>query len=672
MTFLQPALLIALPLAAAPVIIHLIHLFRRRQVKWAAMMFLFTAQQMNKGLSRLRQVLILAFRVLAVAAIVFVIGRPLAGGWLGLTGGAPDTVLILLDRSASMEQMNPVTGLSKRAAGLRNIAKALADTVGTRSHLVLIDSALGKPLAFEKPETLPDLPQTEPTDTASDIPGLLQTAMEYLTANRSGRTDVWLLSDLRQSDWEPSGGRWETLRNAFGLLKGVRFHILAYPQPAPDDLAVTVEHAARREAAGKAELLLDLRIVRQTASVQPVAQPADVPLRFSVNGTVTTAKVTLKDNQAVLQGYSLPIDPALKHGWGYVELPADSCPQNNDSYFVFDQPPVLRSVIVCDDPSQAGPIKAALSAPADSARKYNALVLSASRAAEIPWEDTALIVWQAPIPKPDDPLARQLREHAAGGRSIIFLPAESTGDPRLFGLGWGAWNGAQKPLPVEWWRNDSDLLANARDGSALPVGLLEISRRRRIVGDGVCLARVAGREPLLMRSLERGGGVYFLGTLPGPGESSLARDGLAMFALLHRALNQGAATLGKAQQRTASAVALGASPGQWRRVTGSGGTLRSELPLRAGVVAAGDRLVALNRPPAEDLPLTLSTAAVDELFAGLDHRILTETLESGRNLTNEVWRTFLIAGALALLAEALLCMPQPRIAPTAATSPIRT
>src|SRR6185503_1397174 len=146
MTFLQPALLVALPLAALPVIIHLIHLYRRRQVKWAAMMFLLAAQRMNKGLSRLRQILILALRVLAVAAIIFVLTRPLAGGWLGLTGGAPDTVLILVDRSASMEQQNQTTFVTKRGAGLRNIAKAIDDAVGSRSHLVLIDSALVTPL----------------------------------------------------------------------------------------------------------------------------------------------------------------------------------------------------------------------------------------------------------------------------------------------------------------------------------------------------------------------------------------------------------------------------------------------------------------------------------------------------------------------------------------------
>jgi hypothetical protein len=160
----SPAILLAaLPLAAVPVIIHLIHLYRRRQVKWAAMMFLLAAQRMNKGFTRLRQILILALRVLAVAALIFVITRPLAGGWLGLTGGAPDTLLILLDRSASMEQHNPATGISKRVAGLQNIAKAIDDAVGTRSQLVLIDSATAAPQTIDRAGALLDLPTAGPT-----------------------------------------------------------------------------------------------------------------------------------------------------------------------------------------------------------------------------------------------------------------------------------------------------------------------------------------------------------------------------------------------------------------------------------------------------------------------------------------------------------------------------
>jgi hypothetical protein len=660
MSFLQPALLFALPLAALPVIIHLIHLYRRRQVKWAAMMFLRAAQRMNKGLSRLRQVLILALRVLALAAILLAIARPLAGGWLGLTGGAPDTVLLLLDRSASMEQLNPATGISKRTAGLRNLSKAISDAVGTRSRLVLIDSALVKAQPIEKADTLLDLPQTEATETAADIPALLQGALDYITTNKTGRTDVWLLSDLQRSDWDASGGRWETLRRAFASLQGLRFHLLTYPQIAPDDLAISVERVVRRETSEKTELLFDLRIVRHVDNPQPL----EVPLRFVINGAATTMQVTLKENQLVLQAHAIPIDKATKRGWGRVELPADAWAANNVFHFVFDEPPPLRSVIVSDDEAQTGPLRAALSAAVEPARKYEATVLSAKRAAEIPWDETALIVWQAPIPKADNVLAQQLQEHVAAGRSILFLPSESPDDALLFGLHWDRWEdaAAEKAQAVEWWRNDADLLANTRDGAALPVGALEVQRRCGIVGEGVPLARVAGHAPLLVRSsATQGGSVYFLGTLPGPGASSLARDGVVMFALLHRALDAGAGTLGKAQQRWAAAGVLGSDLAKWRPTEQKIEAILSEsLPWRAGVLANGDRLIALNRPPGEDAPETLSTAALNELFAGLDFRVLTDNLEDGRSLTSEVWRTFLIAMALALLGESLLCLPPRR------------
>jgi hypothetical protein len=665
MTFLQPLLLVGLPLAALPIIIHLIHLYRRRRVKWAAMIFLHTAQRMNKGFSRLRQILILAARVLALAAIILMVSRPLAGGWLGLTGGAPNTVIILVDRSASMSQLNTATGVSKLTGGLQNVAKAIADAVGTRSHLVLIDSATGKALSIDRANALLNLPQTEPTDTAADIPGLLQDALDYMTANKTGRTDVWMLSDLQQTDWDASGGRWQTLRVAFAAMPGVRFHLLAYPQPAADDIGVTIDRVQRRESAEKAELLLDFRIIRHAQNPQPVK----LPLSFVVNGTATSTTVDLKENQLVIEGYSIPIDKSLKRGWGRVELPADSFPANDKFYFVFDDPPPLHSVIVTDDDAVSGPLDAALSAAADPSRKYETTILGSSHAAEIPWEDAALIAWNAPIPKEDDVLAKQLRDYLAAGRTIIFLPPPLPDGTKIFDLGWERWQqGAPgKPLAVEWWRSDDDLLANTRDGSTLPVGKLEISRVCGIIGDGVPLARVAGQGPLLMRSLGRNGNAYFLGTLPGPSSSSFARDGIVMYALLQRALNQGAATLGKAQQHYASNGALGDDSSKWRLVTPENeAAVPDNLPLRAGILSSGDRLVALNRPPGEDQPQTLSSSDLNDLFAGLDFHLVNDTLENGRSLTNEVWRTFLALAALALIVEALLCMP-PRREPTAAT-----
>ena len=104
MTFLQPLALLALPAMALPILIHLVNQRRHRTVNWAAMMFLVSAKRMNKGMARLRHLLILLARMLAVAVLVLAVGRPLAGGWLSGVGmGKRDATLVLLDRSVSME-----------------------------------------------------------------------------------------------------------------------------------------------------------------------------------------------------------------------------------------------------------------------------------------------------------------------------------------------------------------------------------------------------------------------------------------------------------------------------------------------------------------------------------------------------------------------------------------
>src|SRR5437764_7599660 len=115
MTFLQPFVLWGLPLLLAPIIIHLVNRMRHRTVHWAAMRFLLSATQSSTSHAKLRQFIILAMRVLAIAALVIFIARPLAGGWLGWAlAPAPDSIVLLLDRSASMEARLPGQTVSRR------------------------------------------------------------------------------------------------------------------------------------------------------------------------------------------------------------------------------------------------------------------------------------------------------------------------------------------------------------------------------------------------------------------------------------------------------------------------------------------------------------------------------------------------------------------------------
>jgi hypothetical protein len=662
MSFLAPFLLFALPLAALPVIIHLIHLHRRRTIEWAAMMFLLAAQQMNRGYSRLRQMLILALRVLAVLGLILLVARPLAGGWLGLTGGAPDTVLVLLDRSASMEQQNLATGESKRSSALKKIAQGITDLFGSRTKVVLIDSATNEPTLIDNASALLDIPVTQATDTTADLPAMMQSALDYITTNQLGRTDVWIASDLRQPDWNPTSGRWEALRGAFAKLEAVKFHVIAYPQLASDNLAVTVDKVLRREASERAELLLDLRITRQTQ--QP--QPMELPLQIVVNGTRSTMNVTLKDNELVLQGHAVPIDKSTKRGWGRIELPADSNLRDNAFHFVFDQPTTPLTIIVSDDPDVIEPLSAVASSPAEPGRKQEVKVLSSSRTAEIDWDKAALILWQAALPAADDIIAKQLANHVSTGRSVLFLPPTTgTSDHAFLGLRWRDWKNVPKSentAAIGWWRASDDLLANTRGGTALPVGELEVLRHCKIEGDSTALARLSTGDTLLARASLDQTNAWFCGTLPGSNQSSLARDGVVLYVMLQRALAEGAKTLGNAQQREASALAISGTE-SWKAIKEGGAV----SPLLSSVLTTGDRLLAINRPAREDSTVLVSDEALKELFAGLQFHRVDDSVEDQSSLANEIWRTFLLLMALALIGEAILCLPSRRDAVKAET-----
>src|SRR3954470_5145209 len=153
MTFLQPLLLAALPLVALPVIIHLINQRRYQTIRWAAMIFLLAANRMSRGYAKLRQFLILLFRTLAIATLVFAVARPLAGGWIGRAGGGkPDTTIILLDRSPSMRQQTPGTVISKLEAGRQQLTRTLG-MLGS-GRWVLIESTTNIVQEIESPDSL--------------------------------------------------------------------------------------------------------------------------------------------------------------------------------------------------------------------------------------------------------------------------------------------------------------------------------------------------------------------------------------------------------------------------------------------------------------------------------------------------------------------------------------
>ena len=654
MSFLQPLILIALPLMALPVLIHLINQQRHRTIPWAAMMFLMSAKRMSRGMARLRHLLILLMRVLAVGALIFAVSRPLSGGWLGSVGlSKPDATLILLDRSASMEMQDLQAGESKRSTSLKRLAELLEQgDYGT--HLILIDSANGQMQEIDSPKSLLNLPVTGATATSANIPAMLETALAYLQANESGRTEIWICSDLKENDWDIHSGRWNAIRETFADLQGVHHFLLAYADPPSSNLSVRVENVQRWQRGSNAELVLDV-MVRRTDGSSTTRQ---VPIEFEVNNVRSVVEVELDTLGASLQGHRIPIDDKLNSGWGSVSLPGDANPLDNRFFFVFSEPPVRKAVIVSDDTKVGEAFRRALAIPMDNRLKHRVDVIPVNRVAEIDWESTALLVWQAALPR--GLVAEQISHFVNSGRVAMFFPPGPGGAGELlFDSQWGNWHssGSDTVSKLSWWRGDADLLAYVESGDALPLNELRTYRYRTLESTGTPLARFDDDAPLLTRVVTDHGAVYFCSTLPTAQFSSLERDGIVFYVMLQRALTEGSLALAVASQRDAGLGVL-ADREQWTSVAPEEDTASlSQIGLHAGVYQDETHWVAVNRSQAEDSAATSAVEAVDALFDGLSYRRIDVDVGDTSALASELWRIFLIAMALALIVEAVLSLP---------------
>ena len=653
MSFLQPLALIALPLMALPIIIHLINQQRHRTIPWAAMMFLMRAKRMSRGMARLRHLLILLMRVLAIGALIFAISRPLSGGWLGSVGlSKPDATLVLLDRSASMEMQDLQAGESKRSTVLKRLAQLLEQgDYGT--HLLLIDSASGQMREVDSPKALLNLPMTGASATSANIPSMLETALAYLKANESGRAEIWICSDLNENDWDVHSGRWNAIREVFAQLEGVHHFLLAYTDSPSGNLSVRVENVQRWKRGNDAELILDVK-VRTGGSSSGTRR---VPIEFEVNNVQSVVEMELDTLGASLQGHRIPIDTKLSSGWGSVSLPGDANPLDNRFFFVFSEPPVRKAVVVSDDKRVGEAFRQALAIPMDARLQHHADVIPVNRTAEIDWESTGLLIWQGALPS--GLVAEQIAHFVNSGRVVMFFPPAQNAGEQLFDSHWGNWQGAdgKEVSKVAWWRGDADLLAHVESGDALPLNELRTYRYRTLEGTGTPLARFDDDAPLLTRVSTDHGAIYFCSILPTAQFSSLERDGIVFYVMLQRALTDGCRALAAAAQRDAGLGVL-ADRDQWELVAPAENTASlSQRELHAGVYREGEYWVAVNRSQVEDSAKTSPVETVDALFDGLSYRRIDVDVGDTSALASELWRIFLIAMALVLILEAVLSLP---------------
>ena len=674
MTFLEPAILWSLPLVALPLVIHLVNQRRFQSVEWAAMMFLLSAQALSRGYTRLRRWLIMLLRMAAVAAAVLAISRPLSRGWLAAVGGdRAGTAVVVVDRSPSMLQAAGPGAESKLATARRQLAAAL-ETLGVR-RTVLIDGATGRPLELASPRALLEVPETEASATPADMPRLMQAACEELSGAKAAAGTIWICSDQRANDWQVSDVAWQAVRDTLAKLpQSVRLTLLGYTEPASTNLAVRVTEADLVPRGDGWELVLDIVVSRPAAG-----DAVNVPVQIELGTARTTVDVELTNTEAAVPRQTIAIDAAglaeagggagdsaAANGWGRVSIPADDNPADNDFYFSFGVPVVRRTVIVAENPQARRALELVAGIPPEKQLQSTTETVEAAAITGISLDDIALLLWQGNLPEGD--AADAVSQFVARGGQVIFMPPDSPRATEFAGMAWQSWAEHSPPVQPASWRVEEGLLASTRSGAALPVGELALRRTCGITGEGTQLAVLPDGRPLVVRAATGRGGVSLVATTPAMRDSDLAANGIVLYALVQRAVDEGLQAVGIARQLDAGSERRGGSAEQvgWRQIAGPPAA-STERGYHAGVYATDGRLMAVNRPASEDGAAMVPDRDVDALFQGVSFSRFEQKAGDGGMIVEEVWRLFLVGVLVALVVEGLLCLPTQHKAPAAAS-----
>ncbi|MCP9235674.1 BatA and WFA domain-containing protein [Lewinella sp. JB7] len=197
MSFLFPSFLWALGLIAIPVIIHLFYFRRFRRVYFSNVRFLREVKEETSMRSRLRNLLVLLLRCLAVAALVVAFAQPFLPSTEGMLAGRK-AVSVYVDNSFSMGAESDRAPLLQLA---RDHARDIIDAYGPEDRFQVLTNAfrggsqrlVGQAEALQAVEEITVAPESRPL---SQVLARQASALEL--ENHPNRL-AYLISDFQRN-----------------------------------------------------------------------------------------------------------------------------------------------------------------------------------------------------------------------------------------------------------------------------------------------------------------------------------------------------------------------------------------------------------------------------------------------------------------------------------------
>ena len=409
MNFLAPAFLAGLAAIAIPVIIHLINRERKVVVEFPSLMFLQRIPYRSVRRQKLRHLLLLALRCVALALLVAAFARPFfERRRAGISTTGAREVVILLDRSSSM-------GYADRWAKAKDAAKKVVNglTSGDRATLVLFASDAS---VASEPMATPDrivaaINAAKLSAEGTRYSSALKLASQIIASSTLPRREVVVISDFQKIGW--------VNHNEIVFPQGTTVTPVDLGGATSSDVAVSQVATDRDSTAERDRVTVAARLINTGSAAKSIAATLAIGGR-----DVQTQRVALPAS-GVQQVAFAPIAVPSGATKGVVRITPDSLAQDD----------VLNFTIA---PDEAVPV---LIVEPSSPRENQSLFLSRALAigdrpsfridqkrvdALTPrdFDGRALIVLDEVAP-PTGPVGARLRALIDGGGGLIVVPGGS-------------------------------------------------------------------------------------------------------------------------------------------------------------------------------------------------------------------------------------------------------
>jgi len=619
MGLLNPLLLMLAGAAAVPLLLHLFQRHQGPRVVFPALRYLRRAEKESARRIRIRQLLLMLLRILAMLLIAFAAARPFVR--LGGVGHAPTAVVLIIDNSLSssavMGDRRVIDDIKERALDM------LGDAAPDDRFWLLRAGNAGEPaLAGDAASTMTLVRETEPAATASDIGAAIEHARALLAAGAEGRAaEIQVLTDLQVNSF----------RAPLASGSNAPPVIVWHPSDAPPQNRSITDV----QLGGGMAPVENQRTVASAAVSGTGTTPINV--RLTVDGRLAAAASARPGESAVL---ALP-----PRGAGIVEgtvdIDADAMHADDRRFFVARVLPPPTVQITSDAPFIADALAVLAEAGRIRMSSGNADVLIS--------------------PAATGPIAQ-------GRGAVVVLPPTSPNEL-------AAVNGRLAAAGIPW-RYGAPVPGEARfaPGANDPLlTALESARMRvtyTLTAEGAvtdsALLRLSDGTPWAVHGERRVGGTYVLLGSPLSVEASTLPTSAAMIPLLDRLISAWAPSLPpRTEIAPGSEISLPAGTTAVQRpdetkddVAGAAAYHFGTLP---GIyrILRDDSLIAayaMNAPASESDLTRLKERDLDELLPGWSLHV-TDDAGSWRRaafrerLGRELWRPLLLALLLVLLVE---------------------